>query len=77
MSSFDLYDKTTYKYTKDKNLISNQYTKIISSRFSHSDCGPSTVKNVCRQWKIGGRKIERHSMPTDMYEHVVLAHVSI
>ena len=35
----DLYDKTTYKYTQEKNLVSNQYTLFDSSRFSHSDCG--------------------------------------
>ena len=36
--------KTTYKYTQDKNLVSNQYTLFYLSRFSHSDCGSSPVK---------------------------------
>ena len=36
--------KTTDKYTKDKNLVWNQYTLIDSPRFSHSDCGSSSVK---------------------------------
>ena len=40
----DLCDKTTYKYTKDKNLVWNQYTLFDSSRFIHSDCWSSTVK---------------------------------
>ena len=40
----DLYDKTTYKYTKDKNLVWNQYTLFDSSRFIYSDCRSSPVK---------------------------------
>ena len=36
--------KTTYKLTKDKNLVWNQYTLFDSSRFIHSDCESSPVK---------------------------------
>ena len=36
--------KTTYKYTKDKNLVWNQYTLFNSSRFIHSECGSSPVQ---------------------------------
>ena len=36
--------KTTYKYTKDKNLVWNQYTLFDSLRFIHSKCG-SIFKN--------------------------------
>ena len=36
--------KTTDKYTKDKNLVSNQYTLFDSSHFIHSDSGSSHVK---------------------------------
>ena len=35
---------TTYKYSKDKNLVPHQYTLFDTSRFSHSDCRSSTVK---------------------------------
>ena len=31
----DLYALKTYKYTKDKNLVSNQYTLFDLLRFSH------------------------------------------
>ena len=43
-----LYDKkkTTYKYTKDKNLVLNQYTLFDSSRFS---CGSSSVKTCANK----------------------------
>ena len=36
--------KTTYKYTKDKKLVWNQYTLYDSLRFSHSDSGSSPVQ---------------------------------
>ena len=35
---------TTYKYTKDKNLVSNQYTLFDSLRFSQSDSASPPVK---------------------------------
>ena len=53
--------KTTYKYTKDKNPVSNQYTLFDSSRFSRSDCGSPPCKNICQQANIVGRKIVAHS----------------
>ena len=38
---------TTYKQTKDKNLVLKLYTLFDSSRFSHSNCGsPSAKTNV-------------------------------
>ena len=53
--------KTTYKYTKDKNLVWNQYTLFDLSRFIHSDCGSSPVKTMlCQQANIVGRKIVAH-----------------
>ena len=36
--------KTTYKYTKDKNLVWNQYTLFDSSCFIHSECGSSPAQ---------------------------------
>ena len=44
-----LYDKNNYKYTEDKNLVSNQYTILDSSLFSHSDCGSSPVKTYANK----------------------------
>ena len=37
--------------TKDKNLVSNQYTLLVFdlSRFSHSDSGSSTVKTYANK----------------------------
>ena len=40
----DLYDKNYLQVNKDNNRVSNQYTLYDSSRFSDSDCGPSSVK---------------------------------
>ena len=45
----DLYEKTSYKYTQDKNLVWNQYTLFDSSRFSHSVCGSSPVKTCANK----------------------------
>ena len=41
--------KTTYKYTQDKNLVSNNYTLFDSSRLGHSDCESSPVKNCANK----------------------------
>ena len=41
--------KTTYKQTKDKNLISKQYTLFDLSSFSHSDCGSPSVKTYANK----------------------------
>ena len=46
MLKLDLNDKTTYKYTQDKNPVRHQHTLFDSSRFSHSDCGSSPVKQA-------------------------------
>ena len=42
----DLYDKTTNKYTKDKNLAWNQYSLFDSLSFNHSNCGSPFVKTL-------------------------------
>ena len=45
--------KTTYKYTKDKNLVWNQYILFDSLRFIPSECGSSPVPvDVCHQANI-------------------------
>ena len=41
--------KTTYKYTKDKNLVWNQYTLFDSSRFIHSENGSSHVQTCANK----------------------------
>ena len=53
--------KKTYKWTKDKNLVSNKYTVFCSSHFSYSDCGSSLVKTYYKQANIVGRKIVAQS----------------
>ena len=40
----DFYDKKPFKYTKDKNLVWNQYTLFDSPRFIYSECGSSPVQ---------------------------------
>ena len=41
--------KATYKYTKDKNLVWNQYTLFDSLRFIHSECGSSPVQTCANK----------------------------
>ena len=41
--------KTTYKYTKDKNLVWNQYTLFDSLRFIHSECRSSPVPTCVKK----------------------------
>ena len=48
----DLYDKTTYKYTKDKNLAWNKYTLFDSLRFNHSNCGSPPVKTYVNKQSL-------------------------
>ena len=48
----DLYDKTTYKYTKDKNLARNQYTLFDSLRFNHSYCGSPPEKTYANKQSL-------------------------
>ena len=43
-------------YTKDKNIVWNQYTLFDSPRFIHSDCGSSPAKTYAKQSNIAGRK---------------------
>ena len=58
IQSWNFTIKTTYKQTKNENLVVwNQYTLFDSSRFSHSDCGVSIWNDVCQQENIVGRKI--------------------
>ena len=51
--------KTTYRYTKGKNLVWNQYTLFDSSRFIHSECGSSRT-DLYKHANIVGRKIVIH-----------------
>ena len=44
--------KTTYKYTKDKNLAWKQYTLFDSLRFNHSNCGSPPVKTYANKQSL-------------------------
>ena len=55
---------TTYKYTIDKNLVSNQdtlQTVFDSSRFGLSDGGPPPVKTYANQRALLEEKTVAHS----------------
>ena len=41
--------ETPYKETNESNIVSNQYTLVDYSRFSHSDCGFSTGKTFANK----------------------------
>ena len=52
---------TAYNETKEKNLVSNQYTLFDSSGCSHSDWGSSTVKTMPQaNIQFAERKIVAH-----------------
>ena len=45
----NLYDINNLKYTKENNLVANQYTVFESLRFSHSDYRYSPVKTYANK----------------------------